>query len=194
MDSTDRNLVDAYLGGETTAFEQIIRRHGPAVLGYLTKMTHNPDKAEDLFQETFHKAYRKAGTFRGDHLRPWLLAIATNTALTDRRRTRRLAFVSLDCSDGAHCPQLADPDTAADPRREILLEERKGQVRRALMSLPEKQRAAVILYYYHKLTYPQIADALGCTLGTVKTSMFRALKTLAGRLPSLSGGIEECRI
>lgn len=199
MERTDRKLVEAHLGGDAAAFEGIVRRHGPAVLGYLVNMTHNRDKAEDLFQETFQKACRKLDTFRGENLRPWLLAIATNSALTERRLARRRpAFVSLDrpvfCRDGEHCPAADVPDgrTEDDPQERLLLEERKSLVRQALMSLPERQRAAVVLYYYHKLSCSQIADALGCTLGSVKTHMFRGLKRLAERLPS--GGMDKCRI
>ena len=196
MDSSDRNLVDAHLNGDREAFERIVRRHGAAVLGYLIKMTHNQDKAEDIFQETFRKAYEKARTFRGDNLRPWLIAIAANTALSDRRRSVRFSPVSIDCYDGEHCPAstLADPNPSAGPSDAAVLEEQKEQVRSALMSLPEQQRTAVILYYYHQFSYGQIAEVLDCTTGTIKTSMFRALKKLAHLLPNPCGGIEPCRI
>ncbi|MHC4525034.1 MAG: RNA polymerase sigma factor, partial [Planctomycetota bacterium] len=70
---SDRNLMDAYLGGEKSAFEALIRRHGAAVLGYLVKMTQNKDHAEDLFQETFQKVHENAEKFTGDNLRPWAL-------------------------------------------------------------------------------------------------------------------------
>ena len=63
---TDQNLMDAYCRGENGAFEALVRRHGPAVLGYLVKMTHNKDHAEDLFQETFQKVHEHAATFSGD--------------------------------------------------------------------------------------------------------------------------------
>src|SRR5688572_25078887 len=147
MEHTDRKLVEAHLGGDTAAFERIVRRHGPAVLGYLLKMTHNTEKSEDLFQETFHKDCRKIDSWRGENLRPWLLAISTNTALAERRLARRRpAFISLNhpvlCRDGEHCPALDVPDGRIedDPQERLLREERKSQVWQALMTLPPKQR------------------------------------------------------
>jgi len=197
MSDADRNLVDAHLKGDPMAFETIIRRYGPAVLGYLTKMAQNQHMAEDLFQETFSKVHQKAHTFRGQNLRPWVFAIASNTAFT-RFRKKKLPVFSLDqtCPDGEHCPtaQIADPRQSADPARQAMDEERKSQVRKALMTLPEKQRATVILSYYHKLSYKQIAEALHCTIGAVKTNMFRALKKLAVELPDFRGGVDQCRI
>jgi RNA polymerase sigma factor (sigma-70 family) len=64
--------------------------------------------------------------------------------------------------------------------------ERKEQVRQALELLPTKQRATLVLAYFQQLTYPEVAQVLGCSVGTVKTQMYRALKTLAQRLPDIS--------
>ena len=61
---SDRNLMDAHIRGDTDAFAVLVRRHGPIVLGYLTKMTHNTDHAEDLFQETFRSVHQNAGQFQ----------------------------------------------------------------------------------------------------------------------------------
>ena len=68
------------------------------------------------------------------------------------------------------------------------LDEQRQQVRDALDQLPEQQRAALILSYYHKLTYQQIAELLGCSINTVKTHVFRALKKMAALLPDPAGG------
>ena len=197
MSESDRNLVDAHLAGDQEAFEGLLRRYGPSVLGYLTKMTHNTHQAEDLFQETFRKVHQKLRSFAGSDLRPWIFAIASNTAFSHFRRGRALPVISADrlCADGVHCPagQIADAEQL-DPARQAILEEQKNQVRKALMNLPEKQRATVILSYYHKLSYRQIAEALDCTAGAVKSHMFRAMKKLAGELPDLRGGVDPCRI
>jgi RNA polymerase sigma-70 factor (ECF subfamily) len=197
MSESDRKLADAHLQGEAGAFEALVRRYGPAVLGYLTKMTHNPHQAEDFFQETFRKVYQKLHTFTGDDLRPWIFAIAANTAFTGFRKEKHRPAVSIDrpCTDGVNCPVIQMEDTKeADPARRAIRQEQKQQVRKALMGLPEKQRTAVILLYYHKFSYQQIADALQCTIGAVKTHIFRAMKQLAEQLPDLRGGADECRI
>jgi RNA polymerase sigma-70 factor (ECF subfamily) len=193
---TDRNLMDAYLGGENGAFEVLVRRHGAAVLGYLTKMTQNQDQAEDLFQETFQKVHEHAASFRGEDLQPWLFKIATNSAIGSWRKERKHKLISLNtpagCSDGVHCSTLEStlPSTTPQPDENLDLEEKKRTVRAALKKLPEKQRAALILSYYHKLTYKQIAESLDCSINTVKTHIFRALKHMAALLPNPAGGIE----
>ena len=191
----DRNLMDAYLAGETGAFETLVRRHGGAVLGYLVKMTRNKDHADDLFQETFQTVHEHARRFKGDNLRPWVLKIATNAAVNRWRKEKKHDAISLSqsaCGDGEHCPTLAAaiPADMPTPVEEAELQEKRQQVRTALAALPTQQRAALILNYYHQLTYKQIAESLGCSVGTVKTHMFRALKKMAAVLPNLAGGVE----
>jgi RNA polymerase sigma-70 factor (ECF subfamily) len=190
---TDRNLMDAYLAGENGAFETLVRRHGAAVLGYLVKMTHNQDHAEDLFQETFQKVHEHAGTFKGDDLKPWLLTIATNTAIGQWRKEKKHAAISLNaCPNGHDCPTLEQtlPSHEPEPSERLERDEQRHQVRAALEQLPAQQRAALILSYYHKLTYQQIAESLDCSIGTVKTHIFRALKKMAAVLPNPAGGVE----
>jgi len=195
-EKTDRNLIDAYLSGEKEAFETLVRRHGAAVLGYLTKMTHNQDHAEDLFQETFQKVHQNAASFTGNNLRPWLLKIATNAAIGRWRKEKKHAATSLaapvGCSDGLHCHTLESTLKAntLQPVEEVELEEKRQQVRAALNTLPAQQRAALILNYYHHMTYQQIAKSLGCSVGSVRTHLFRALKKMAAVLPNPAGGVE----
>jgi RNA polymerase sigma-70 factor (ECF subfamily) len=195
-EKTDRNLIDAYLAGDAGAFETLVRRHGAAVLGYFVKMTHNHDHAEDLFQETFQKVHQHAGTFKGETLRPWIFKIATHAAIGQWRKEKKYAAVSLnttaDCPDGLHCPSL-EQTMAADtpePVEQLKKDEQRQQVRVALGQLPAQQRAALILSYYHKLTYRQIAESLDCSVGTVKTHVFRALKKMAALLGNPAGGVE----
>lgn len=193
MHDNDRDLLDAFQSGDAGAFEAIIRRHGPAVLGYLTKMTHNRQQAEDLFQETFQKAYTYSGAFRGDNLRPWLVTIAARTAISRSRQERKHAAVSLNqpvCADGIHCDKLETtlPAGIAQPSEQIILDEQRRQVRDALRKLPEQQRMALVLNYYHQFSYQQIAEVLNCSVGTVKTHLFRALRKMADLLPDPAGG------
>lgn len=188
--------MDAYLSGEQGAFETLVRRHGAAVLGYLVKMTHNQDHAEDLFQETFQKVHENAAAFSGENLRPWVLKIATNAAVGRWRKEKKHAAVSLanpiGCSDGQNCPTLASTleSGVPEPVEQVELNEKRRQVRATLDTLPRQQRAALILNYYHQMTYQQIAESLGCSVGSVRTHLFRALKKMAATLPNPAGGIE----
>ena len=137
-----------------------------------------------------------AGKFKGDDLRPWVLKIATNAAVSRWRREQKHAAVSLSapvgCSDGENCPALASTlaSAAPEPVEQVELMEKRQQVRDALQTLPTQQRAALILNYYHQMTYKQIAESLGCSVGSVRTHLFRALKKMAAVLPNPAGGVE----
>ena len=192
MENTDKRLIDAHLKGDKRAFGELVRRYGDSVLGYLTKMSGSRERAEDLFQETFKRVHEKAHTLRGNHFKPWLFTIATNVAIDGMRRRRRLQVISLnqklDCADG-RCEELgavAVADNRYEPSQGAVRAEQKEQVRQAIESLPANQRATLVPAYYQQLSYREVAEALGCSIGTVKAQMYRALKTLAQRLPDVS--------
>ena len=196
MENTDKSLIDAHRQGDKTAFAELVRRYGDSVLGYLMRMSGDREQAEDLFQETFKRVHEKAHTLRGNHFKPWLFTIATNVAIDGMRRRRRLQVVSLnqklDCANG-RCEELgavAVADNQCEPSQKAIRAEQKEQVRRAIESLPANQRATLVLAYYQQLSYREVAEALGCSIGTVKAQMYRALKTLAQRLPDVSGEME----
>jgi RNA polymerase sigma-70 factor, ECF subfamily len=187
MESPDEILVAAHLRGDPAAFRELVRRYGDGVLGYLFRMTGNRDQAEDLFQETFQKVHEKAHTFRGGSFKSWLFTIATRATIDTARRRSRLTMVSLNqpIEDEDDPPALAAiaAQDAADPVDELVRQEQKQQVRQAIAALPVGQRAALVLAYYQQLTYAEVAEALGCSVGAVKTQMSRALAKLAQRLP-----------
>ncbi len=193
MDKTDKNLIDAHLQGDQEAFGELVRRYGDSLLGYLTKICRNREQAKDLFQETFRKVHEKAHTLRSSQFKSWLYTIATRVAMDNLRGNKRVRVVSLNqpaSCDGNNCPELGATMVAEecnDPSQEAVKAEQKEQVRRAVESLPDRQRVTLVLAYYQGLTYREVATALDCSIGTVKTQMFRALRTLAQRLPDISG-------
>ncbi|MHC4693458.1 MAG: RNA polymerase sigma factor [Planctomycetota bacterium] len=192
MVNNDKSLIDAHINGDTTAFGELVRRYGDSLLGYLIRMSGSVEQAEDLFQETFKRVHQKADTFRGNRIKSWLFAIATNVAIDGFRRDSRLQVTSLnqklDCDDGEEreLSAVAVVDNSHEPSQKAIMSERKEQVRQALELLPAKQRATLVLAYYQQLSYPEVAQVLDCSVGTVKTQMYRALKTLAQRLPDIS--------
>ena len=193
MENTDKSLIDAHLQGDPIAFGELVRRYGDSLLGYLTRICRNREQAEDLFQETFRRVHEKAHTLRSSQFKSWLYTIATRAAMDGFRRAKRMRVVSLnqnlDC-DGENCPELgavALADDCHDPSQEAVKAEQKELVRQALESLPARQKVTVIMAYYQGLSYREVATVLGCSVGTVKTQMFRALRTLAQRLPDVSG-------
>ena len=193
MEHTDNSLIAAHCSGDSTAFAELVRRYGNAVLGYLVRMTADREQAEDLFQETFRKVHEKAHTFRGSNFKSWLFTIATRTAIDHLRRRKRRPTVSLNqplgCNDG-NCDELGSTAVAEgsdDPSDEAIKAEQKQQVRLAIEELPARQRATLVLAYYQQLSYSDVARTMGCSIGTVKMQMSRALKTLARKLPEFSG-------
>jgi len=194
MDSTDKSLIDAHLKGDPTAFGELLRRYGDSVLGYLMRMSSNREQAEDFFQETFKRVHEKAYTLRGNQFKSWLFQIATRVAIDGLRRRRRLRVISLnqklDCADtdGQELGAVALADDSYEPSGEAIKAEQAKQVQQAIELLPTKQRATLVLAYYQQLSYAEVATVLGCSIGTVKTQMYRALRTLAKRLPDISEG------
>lgn len=193
MEHTDNSLMAAHCSGDSTAFAELVRRYGDTVLGYLVRMTADREQAEDLFQETFRKVHEKAHTFRGNSFKSWLFTIATRAAIDYLRQRKRRPTVSLNrplgCADG-NCDELgstAAAENCDDPSSEAIRAEQKQQVRLAIEELPARQRATLVLAYYQQLSYSQVAQAMGCSIGTVKMQMSRALKTLARKLPEFSG-------
>ncbi len=133
--------------------------------------------------------HEKAHTIKGNTFKPWLFRVATNVAMDGFRRQKRERAVSLDSELAS--PDMPSPlDTAVDSslsaETELIQDEQARQVRQAVASLPDRQRATLVLAYYQKLSYTQVAETLGCSVGSVKTQMFRALKALALRLPNPS--------
>jgi RNA polymerase sigma-70 factor (ECF subfamily) len=191
MEDSDKSLLEAHLNGDETAFGELVRRYGGSILGYLIRMSRNREQAEDLFQETFKRVHEKAHTFRGPQFKGWLFRIATNVALDGRRRSKRLKEISLNQRPESYDPDseqlgaVAPADDSCNPSEQASKAEQAEQVRQAVELLPERQRATLVLAYYQQLSYTDVAEVLGCSVGTVKTQMFRALRTLADKLPEI---------
>ncbi len=189
MKDTDMSLIDAHRKGDPEAFGQIVRRYGDGVLGYLIRMTGDKQQAEDLFQETFKRVHEKSDTIRGSGFKSWLYKVATNVAYDGFRKDNKVELheKKLNCTsqDGRELDSPAIMDNSSNPSVVTVKAEQAEQVRRALESLPDRQRATVVLAYYQQLSYSEVALALGCSIGTVKTQMYRALRTLAQKLPEV---------
>ena len=180
MERTDELLMEAYRDGDQSAFPPLVYRYKTLLYGYLMRMVNNSEIAEDCFQETFLRVHRKAHTYRsGAKFKSWLYTIATRIAI-DRLRssTRRPQSEPLEETESSD----------SDPAESAAQTELRSTVQAAIETLPPKQRVALILAYYQGHTYPEVAQIMGCSLGTVKTHMSRALKKLATLLPQ--GGLD----
>jgi len=189
MMNTDESLIAAHCRGDQNAFGEILHRYGDSVLGYLIRMTGDKEQAEDLFQETFKRVHEKSHTFKGSEFKSWLFKIATNVTYDGFRKKQRTQSqgrkVSFNDMDGEEMVSVSVADNSFNPSVATVKAEQVEQVRQAVESLPDKQKAALVLTYYQHLSYREVAMALDCSIGTVKTQMYRALKTLAQKLPEV---------
>ena len=146
------------------AFELLYKRFSTAIFNYLLKLVGNWALAEDLLEETFIKLYKSNLDQRGK-LENWLLRVATNLSY---RAIRKRNYENTDC----------DEETF---RYEQNLEQKIGNritIQKTLLKIPETQRVVIILKFYHGMKYKEIAEILGCPLGTVKTRMHNGLKKM----------------
>jgi RNA polymerase sigma-70 factor (ECF subfamily) len=176
-DLDDLGLVAASVSGQREAFDVIVARHRRAVYQVCYRFAGNHEDASDLAQDTFVRAWRGLGRFKGHSaLSTWLYRIAVNVCLN------RLA-VRAPGLDPIEPDRLVD-SRSVDPRAVLLRNERAEQVRRAIAGLPRKQRATLILRAYHNLSHQQIAEILGSSVGAVKANFFHALGNLKRMLGS----------
>ncbi len=164
-------------------WEQIVRDHSARVYRLAYRLTGNPHDAEDLTQETFVRVFRSLDAYVPDNFEGWLHRITTNLFLDKARRKARLRFDHL--SDDA-ATRLVGP--GATPDRELADSLFDDDVERALASLPEDFRAAVVLCDVEGLTYDEIAATLDLKSGTVRSRIHRGRrllrKALAHRAPT----------
>ena len=170
----DVQLITRVAGGEQDAIAELYDRHAARVYALAHRILGNSTDAEDVVQEVFSQAWRKATTYQADRgsVVAWLLVI-TRTRALDRVRARKPAERTLDDADS---PVLASK--AAPPADVMIAREQADRVRDALRQLPSDQRRALELAYFDGLSQTEIAAKLQAPLGTVKTRIRTALATL----------------
>lgn len=172
-DDADAALVRAMAGGDAAALSALYARHGGGVLSYLVGHVGDRRLAEELLQDVMLAAWRSAAAFRGDaRVRTWLLTIAHNRSINALRR-RRLATVQLTHRE-------VDPRAAAGGQPERATD--RLDLRHAVANLPDDQRGALELVFFHELSVAEAAQVLGIAEGTVKSRLHRARGTLRVRL------------
>jgi RNA polymerase sigma-70 factor (ECF subfamily) len=171
-------MVLVQTSGDHEAFAQLVQRWQQPIRRLCVRMASDEHRGHDLAQETFARVYsQRSGFVAGRKFSTWLWRIAINLCHDDFRRVGRRAEVSLEATA---TEQTASSDPAPD--EQLLERERSDLVRDAVSSLPEEQRAVLILREYEGLKFREIADVLGVPEGTVKWRMSEALGELGRRL------------
>jgi RNA polymerase sigma-70 factor (ECF subfamily) len=168
--------------GDRDAFADLVDRHKDAVVNYLTRLTGNRDRAEDLAQETFLRLFRSAGSYSEQGLlRGYLFRIATNLVRSEERREKRLRLLLPFLGRQEH----AEPAAPSG----LLRQEMHREVSAAVAQLPLRYRVPLVLHEIEGWAYSDIAQALGCREGTVKSRIHRGRQHLKERLaPYWQGG------
>jgi RNA polymerase sigma-70 factor (ECF subfamily) len=192
----DRMLVERARQGDKRAFDMLVEKYHRRLLRLLSRMVRNQEEMEDIAQETFIKAYRALPQFRGDAaFYTWLYRIGVNTAknyLANRKKALPTVSDQLgsDEDDSSERFAVADHNT---PESELLTKQIAYAVNEAVEALPEELRVAVTLREMEGLSYEEIAEAMGCPIGTVRSRIFRAREAIAAKLRPILGTSEDKR-
>jgi RNA polymerase sigma-70 factor (ECF subfamily) len=187
---SDALLVQRSQAGDTRAFELLVIKYQRRIQRLIARMVRDPGLVEDIAQETFIRAYRALGQFRGDaQFYTWLYRIAVNTAKKSLLEMRRdpLVLVHAFKDDDADETSGPDPEPSTMETPEVLLASRElaAMVNAAMEALPEDLRQAITLREIEGLSYEDIAEIMQCPIGTVRSRIFRARESISQKIRPL---------
>lgn len=186
MTESDEVLVKRFRQGDERSFEILLDRYKGRIYGFILRFVKDGKTAEDIFQETFIRVFRKGRDFRHQaKFSTWLYTIAANLCKDELKRRKRRQSVSLDEAashsklEGQGTPRIqAIPDSSDGPRAQAEKRELSRVLLLALDELPENSRLVIELHIMHGLRYREVAEILGCPLGTVQSRMHNAIQLL----------------
>jgi RNA polymerase sigma-70 factor, ECF subfamily len=184
----DLLIVQRVQAGDKLAFNLLVTKYHRRVARLLTRMVRNQEDIEDVVQETFIKAYRAIGNFRGDSaFYTWIYRIAINTAknllVTQGRRPSTLK--ESNDADGETFEDNAALSNIDTPESLYQTKQIGEAVNEAMADLPEELRSAIVMREIDGLSYEEIAEAMDCPIGTVRSRIFRARESIAAKIKPL---------
>ncbi len=176
-------LIGKAKNGDAAAYERLVRTHQEVAFRVAYEITRDASEAEDAAQEAFVKAYRALGRFRaGSPFRPWLLAIVSNEAKNRRKAAGRRMGLAVRAERGGVLA-VSHPSPEAD----VLTSERREELLAVVGALRDEDRVVISCRYFLDLSEKEIAAALGCARGTVKSRLSRAMSRLRERMVKDAG-------
>ncbi|MDG1144806.1 MAG: RNA polymerase sigma factor RpoE [Burkholderiales bacterium] len=188
----DHSLVQRVQRGDKVAFEMLFTKYQRRVSRLVSRFVRSDAEVEDIVQESFIKAYRALGSFRGDSaFYTWLYRIAVNTAKNhlvsaSKRPISLSQFEKNDDDDFEEDHFMSD---AATPESELITKQIAETVNKTMNELPADLREAIMLREIEGMSYEDIADSMGCPIGTVRSRIFRAREAISQKIkPMLDVG------
>lgn len=187
---SDEDLVAKTLGGDEGAFSQLYDRYRQRVYATVYRVIQDAAEAQDATQEVFIKLYRSLSDWDAKKAKfsTWLYRLAANHAIDCwRMRRRRREAQPTEVPDRESLPERAISDAILTPFGELQKKESIAQIRGCVDDLPELQKKVFLLRYFQDLKLEEIAEMEACSLGTVKTSLFRATHAVRRALRRAGG-------
>jgi len=183
----DEELVRRVQAGDKSAFDLLVRKYQHKIVNLIGRYVQDHSETQDVAQEAFIKAYRALPKFRGDSaFYTWLYRIAINTAKNHLiARGRRPADDGVELEDAEQFEDSGRLREYATPEHMALRDEIQETVFAAIEALPEDLRTAITLRELEGLSYEEIAEAMDCPIGTVRSRIFRAREAIDGKLRPL---------
>ena len=194
---TDEQLLTRHLDGDASAFRTLVERHHGELLQFIFRFTNSRAVAEDVVQDAFLQVHLSAGSFDPSRrLKPWLFTIAANKARDHLRSRTRRREVPLDAQIGDQddtgqrfLDLLADEGT--EPLAQLAEDEKRAVVRAIVEQMPTHLSEALILAYYHRFAYREMAEILEIPLGTVKSRLHAAVAHFGTRFKAMQKAREN---
>lgn len=185
--SIDQELVERVQNGEKNAFGILVRKYESKIIKLISRYVHDPSESLDVAQEAFIKAYRALPNFRGESaFYTWLYRIAINTAKNHLVALgRRQPSTELEAETAEQLEGESALKEYATPEHLLLKDEIEKTVFDAIEKLPDDLRTAITLRELEGLSYEEIAQVMGCPVGTVRSRIFRAREAIDNELRPL---------
>jgi RNA polymerase sigma-70 factor (ECF subfamily) len=185
--NTDQALVERVQRGDKKAFDLLVLKYQQRIMKVLSRYVRDPSEVQDLAQEAFIKAYRALPKFRGDSaFYTWLYRIAINTAKNFVvAQGRRPPNDDIEATEAEQYEGESALKDYASPERETLRDEIRETVFKAIDALPEDLKTAITLRELEGMSYEEIAEAMDCPIGTVRSRIFRAREEIDNQLRPL---------
>lgn len=176
----DQTLVDRVKQGDKSAFDVLVRKYQHKVIKLISRYIKDTDEAQDVSQEAFIKAYRALPNFRGDSaFYTWMYRIAINTAKNHLvAQGRRLPNVDIDIQDAEQFEGQTALKENATPEGLLNRDEVENAIIATVEKLPEDLKTAITLREIEGMSYEEIAEAMACPVGTVRSRIFRAREAI----------------